>query len=258
MFDSHPQLAIPGESHFITRMARRRERYERPDGFDAGRFLEDLLGEEQFRRWQLPGNLVRDAIAQGEPECFADAVRAVFRVYAAHREKPLYGDKTPGFVRELPLLAELFPEARFVHLVRDGRDVVLSLREMDWAQRGGLDTLARFWQTNVDLGFTAGEQLGPRRYRELRYEELIDDPESELRGVCSFLGLAYEAAMLSYHERADELARSLRQSRDHGHLRFRPTQRLRDWRTEMSKHDLLQFELVAGDALERAGYDRAT
>src|SRR5439155_14596986 len=137
MLDSHSQIAIPGESHFITEMAHRGKRYEAADGFATERFLEDLLAHERFQAWGLPAEAVRNSLSRRSPASLADAFRAVYAAYAAHRGKQLFGDKTPGYVRELPLIADLFPEARFVHLIRDGRDVVLSLREMAWAQRGG-------------------------------------------------------------------------------------------------------------------------
>lgn len=260
MFDSHSQLAIPGESHFIVTMARQRERYE-IDGSVTPAFLDDVLANARFRQWQLPSAAVRETLVGVEPGSFADAVRAVFAAYAAHRGKPLYGDKTPGYVRNLPLLAELFPEARFLHIVRDGRDVALSLMEMDWATAQapeGLETLARFWRTNVELAFEARDELGPRRYREIRYERLIDDAESVVRDACAFLDLPFEPVMLSYHERADQLAGSLRNKDDHRRIRLPPTKGLRDWRTQMSRDDLSRFELVAGEALERAGYGRVT
>jgi hypothetical protein len=247
MLDNHSQLAIPGESHFIPRLARTADR------FAADEFVADLLADERFQRWELDANVVRAAIANAAPASVADALRVVYSAYAVAHGKPLYGDKTPGYVRELPLLAELFPEARFVHLVRDGRDVVLSLRELEWAQRGGLETLAEFWRTNVEQGLAAREQLGSR-YREARYEELVRNPEAVLRELCVFLDLPFERAMLSYHERAGMPA--VRRD-EHRHLELPPTQGLRDWRTQMSRAELAQLEAIAGDALERVGYARA-
>ena len=261
MFDSHSRLAIPGESHFIVTMARARQRYERPGGPVARAFLDDVLASERFQKWQLPDAAVRQALADSEPACLSDAIRTLFGAYAAHRGKPLYGDKTPGYVRNVPVLAELFPEARFVHIVRDGRDVALSLKEMDWARRqapDGVETLAGFWRTNIELAFEAREELGPQCYHEIHYERLIDDPERVLRDVCAFLELPYEPAMLSYHERSDELAASLRNRDDHRHIRLAPTRGLRDWRTQMPPADVSRFELVAGEVLDRAGYPRAT
>jgi len=257
MINAHSQIAIPGESHFITRMARERERYERPDGYAAEAFADDILADDRFKLWGLPDRAVRASIADAGPTAqLADAIRALFAAYAAHRGKPLYGDKTPGYVRELPLLAELFPEARFVHIVRDGRDVALSLMDVDWAATS-IDTLADFWRTNVDRASEAHAELGAGRYREILYEDLIDDPERVLRGVCTFLELPYEPGMLSYYEHAADLVASLRSAQDHRHIAVRPTKGLRDWRIHMSPEDLSRFESIAGESLERSGYARA-
>ena len=258
MLDAHSRLAIPGESHFIPAMARHRERYERPEGLDAGAFAGDLIADRRFRDWGLPARAVRAGLVSHNPQSLPDAFRVVYGAYAAHRGKPLYGDKTPGYARELPVLAELFPEARFVHLVRDGRDVVLSLREMDWAQhRGPLDTLARFWRTNVELASAAGAELGPHRYHEVRYEQLIDDPEDVLRGLCRFLGLRFEGTMLSYYEQPDGTG-GIPDRQHHAHALLPPTKGLRDWRTQMSPEEVAQFEGIAGETLEQAGYARGT
>jgi hypothetical protein len=258
MLDSHSQLAIPGESHFIAKMAGAPNRYQGPEGFTANGFLDDLLADERFREWRLPADSVRRALAESNPGSLADAFRAVYGAYAAQRGKPLYGDKTPGYVRHLPLLADLFPESRFVHLLRDGRDVVLSLREMDWGRKGELETLARFWRANIELASAARESLGARRYVEIRYEHLIEDPERALRHVCEFLELPYEPAMASYYERPDELADLLPDEEHHASARLPPTKGLRDWRTQMSPEDLAVFERVAGQGLDLAGYPRAT
>lgn len=259
MFDSHPALAVPGESHFIVRMARECGGYARDDGFAASAFVADLLADERFALWQLSEAAVRDALTETAPSGLADALRAVYASYAAHRDKPSYADKTPGYVRNIPLLADLFPEARFVHVLRDGRDVALSLMDVDWASRqGDFEAITAFWKTNVEAACKAGEQLGRARYRELRYERLVADPETVLRDTCAFLQLPYERAMLTYHERAGELAATLRAPDDHRHLTHPPVSGLRDWRTQMSPQHLARFEAIAGDTLERMDYPRAT
>src|SRR4051794_27962840 len=108
LLDAHPLLAVPPESHFAVAPRLRR------------------LGRDPwFRLWGIEPPDLRGLDV-------ADAVRAVFAAYAAAQGKPRYADKTPHYVSHLPLLAERFPEARFVHVVRDGRDVALSLLEVPW------------------------------------------------------------------------------------------------------------------------------
>src|SRR5207253_853324 len=102
---------------------------------------------------------------------------------------------------------------RIVHLIRDGRDVYLSL--LQWRDEKQARTIGRFptwatdpaitaglwWEWHVRLGMEAATRLGPDRYHEVRYEDLVADPPAACRRLCSFLGLPYDASMLRFHER---------------------------------------------------------
>ena len=121
ILDAHPELAVTHESKFVAPLGIRRRRYERPEGFDVDRFTRDLLADAGVRaNLGLKEVWVREALATPVSD-FPDAVRRIFAAYAARQDKRRYGDKMPGSVLRIPLLAELFPEARFVHIIRDGR-----------------------------------------------------------------------------------------------------------------------------------------
>lgn len=258
MLDSHSQLAIPGESHFIADMAGGPWRYEDDGGVVTDAFVEDLVDRGVLTLWCLREEVLRQALRQAAPRSLASAIRVLFATYAAQQGKPRYGDKTPGYVRELPLLADLFEEARFVHVLRDGRNVALALMEVEWARRRatrGIETMAEFWRTNVELGIAAGRNL-PDRYLEVRYERIVADPEGSLRTVCAFLDLGYEPQMLDYFERFEAISRTLRNPGEHRWLARPPTPGLRDWRNDMKPEELARFERAAGDVLARAGYER--
>jgi hypothetical protein len=99
--------------------------------------------------------------------------------------------------------------------------------------------------------------VGPARYREIRYEELVERPEAVLRAICPFAGVPFDPSMLRYHERADQIVSSDERRNHHTRLGRPPTKGLRDWRTQMSASDLAGFEAIAGDLLEDLGYERA-
>ena len=227
MLDSHPELAVPPESHFaLARSVRSLRRA--------------LRREPWFALWEIAAPDVRRL------DC-ADAVRALFAAYAATRGKPRYADKTPHYVSHLSLLAARFPEARFVHVVRDGRDVALSLLEVPW----GPDTIeeaALHWRRRVLEGRAAG--LPGNRYREVRYEALVADPERELRTLSAWLEFEYDASMLAYPDRA----LTVPHPEHHRRLGLAPTPGLRDWRRDMDSEDAARFEAVAGDALVQLNY----
>jgi hypothetical protein len=216
---------------------------------------EDLLRHERFLAWRLDPTVVRERLVGTAPD-FAEAVRRVYALYAEAHGKTRYGDKTPPFLMHLPMLAQEFPEARFVHLVRDGRDVVLSLREQRFAP-SSFAGAAEYWAGRVSRARQAGERLGPDRYREVRYEDLVSDPERELRRLCEFLDLDFRPEMLAY--RQEDLARIPLTERMKASGAARPPGPSgRDWRSQMTPRQLAVVEAVAGEELEAFGYGRAT
>jgi hypothetical protein len=88
------------------------------------------------------------------------------------------------------------------------------------------------------------------RYLELRYEDLVTEPERELRRVCEHASLSWEPGMLDYAGTSD-----VAKMPEHKNLALAPTPGLRDWRSQMSKEDALAFEQVAGDVLRSVGYE---
>lgn len=255
LFDSHPDLAIPGESHFVVPMLRRRYRYERNGYVAVDSFLADLMDSRRFRQWALREDEVRDALAHPMPTNLPDALRRVFSLYAHKQGKSRYGDKTPKYVLSIGLLAAQFPESRFLHVVRDGRDVALAY--LDKYPRSTLAEAALHWKRNVIAGRRIGKVLGPGRYREVRYESLVQDPENAVKSLCPFIEIEYKGSMLRYFERAEEIVSSFYDPGLHDHLFLPPTKGLRDWRNQMQLGDLQLFEVLAGSVLSRLGYERA-
>jgi hypothetical protein len=256
IFDSHPDLAVPDEVSFVVRLARphHARRYGWPRRFDADACAALIAGNGSYRRWGLPADEARAALAAPPaPSGFPDAVRRAYAGWARHRGKPRYADKTPMHVLHLPRLARMFPEARFVHLVRDGRDVALSYRSVDWGPRT-VEEAARLWRRRVAAGRRAGRRLGPGRYREVRYEELVAEPERVVRELCAFLDLAWDDALLAYPTRAGEVIAATRFPAAHARLALPPTPGLRDWRRDMPPADVARFEAVAGRVLAAFGY----
>jgi hypothetical protein len=183
-------------------------------------------------------------------------LESVYLAYADHRGKRRWGDKTPQYVRIMPLLHELFPRARFVHIVRDGRDVALSYLSVPWGPRD-IWTAARKWRRDVSAGREAGAALGPDRYLEITYERLVADPRGTLEEVGAFAELPFDEAMLQHHRDADRrLEAPADETRFHAASTRAVTSGLRDWRSQMSADRVLAFEAVAGPLLSELGYER--
>jgi Sulfotransferase family len=245
MLDRHSQLAVPDETYFVPQLADRHLR-----GIDPDRFLEDV---RRVIDWDIPlADLrarLRDGMAAGE------AIATVYAVYAEEQGKARWGDKTPMYMQNLRLLERLFPDALFVHLIRDGRDAALSFLAMPrgivtetWMHPRNPADFACQWATEVSAARRLGRRVG-RRYLEVRYEDVVDDAEAVLRRICAFAGLEYEAGMTDYAGNVDVSAKPHQQR-----LKQPPTKGVRDWRAQMSAEDVAAFEHIAGDLLRELGY----
>lgn len=248
MLDSSSELAIPSESYFIPQLWDRHGPRPDPDAI-----LDDLGRIARVREWGVTPDDVRGRLPE-EPS-FRDAILPVYRSYAERHGKRRFGDKTPAYMQHLELVDSVFPGAQYVHIVRDGRDAALSFLAMrrrprfNWARPRGLGDFACQWDLEVRSAQEFGASTARGRYRELRYEDLVVEPERHLREVCEFLDLPFEPGMLDYHR---EVGPETLQ--DHPRLSEPPTPGARDWREELEPEDVERFEAIAGPLLEELDY----
>jgi hypothetical protein len=250
ILDRSPGIAIPDETFFIPQLARRHRGEVDPEAF-----LDDLRRLPRLAAWGVPAE---DFAARLRPRMrVGEALSAVFSAYAAKHGKPRWGDKTPMYMRHVGLIEELFPDAQYVHLIRDGRDAALAFLDMPagvvtrtWAHPRSAAGFACEWKTEVRRARDLGRRLGPARYVEVRYEELIPDTAGVVRSICDFAGLPYEPEMLEYAGAVDVSAKP-----HHQRLLQPPTRGAREWRSQMTREDALAFEAIAGDLLGELGYE---
>jgi glycosyltransferase involved in cell wall biosynthesis len=258
MLDHHPLLAVANDTHFIPEGLRGRD--DEADPPLTPEIVERVRRFRFFPSLRLPDRAVEAAAAASRT--YGGFVSALYVEYGRMRGKPLAGDKTPDYCKHLPLLHCLFPWVKTIHLIRDGRDVVLSTLEWAHPTRGPgrfrlweehpIAVCALWWRWQVSTGRRDGAALGPGRYLEVRYEELVRQPEPTLRRLAAFLELPYSPQMLAYH--VGKVRRKPGLSAKEAWLP--PTPGLRDWRIQMSKRDIELFEALAGDLLDELGYER--
>jgi hypothetical protein len=244
--NAHPLVAVPPESRFITELWREEERVEQEP------FLTDLAAHKRFRAWELDIDDVRREIGAAGELRYADAIGAAYRAYAKKNGKTYWGDKTPRYVEHIPFLARLFPESKFIHLVRDGRNVALSYSHVDFGPKN-VARAARLWARRVGAGIRDGRALGSDRYLEIRNEDLAGDTPVEVKKVCSFLDLDFDPLMLDENERAKGEVHKV----THHHTPAASGRtHYSEWHDEMSPGDVEMFEAVAGNTLSALGYER--
>ena len=250
ILDRSPGIAIPDESFFVPLLARRHGQR-----IDAERFLEDVARIPTIRDWGVSvadvAGRVRSGMSAGA------AIAAIFEVYAEAAGKPRWGDKTPMYMRHLELLEDLFQGAQYIHLIRDGRDAALSFLQMPegtftrtWAHPTTPEQFACLWRKEVGDARSLGRRVGASRYHEVRYEELVAEPEATVRAICTFAAIPFEPAMLDYTGAVDVTSKPHQQR-----LLTPPTSGVRSWRVDLSAEDAAAFDSVAGDLLSELGYE---
>jgi hypothetical protein len=240
----HPELYMfPFEIRLLPYLL---GQYER-DGGDAAplarRRLADALGRSK-PVWQANGwaNLQLSDDELGANGA-AGAISAVFERLAAREGKRRWGEKSPMNVLHMQLLGEVFEGARFVHIVRDGRDAAQSFH-----RRFGYcppETIYR-WKRIIDKGRQQGQQLGRARYFELSYENLTSDPEHWMREICSFLDLPFHAAVLSSSMKMVDPARAAG--------RQAIISNSGQWQHYFTPAEVRRLEAIAGRQLQALGY----
>lgn len=201
LLNRHSSISIPEETWFFPQLYRD---------------LPDLLKEDSWRRSiaervlqlnrvhfpDLTVESLESALLGVDKEDAAGIVSVVNREFMLREGKKRWGDKTPGYVLHLGLIKKLFPKAKVIHIVRDGRDVVPSILKY-WSVGPQTDSFletAVYWKDHVTAGMTDGPKYFGDRYMEVKYEDLVTKPEDSVKEICKFIGEVFEPEMLSSSE----------------------------------------------------------
>jgi hypothetical protein len=170
-------------------------------------------------------------------------VNLFFSNFAAQQGKIRWAEKTPNNVFCIRESLKFFPDAKFIHVIRDGRDVVLSL--MEKRNFNPLSAIFR-WLAAVEAGL---RYRGNPRYYEVRYEDLVTDPESTLTDMMGFLDEEFDPDMMDYWKKGDV--------NPHGYGTTPVfTKSIGKWK-KVDPNSLImqQLDLMLRDKLEKLGYD---
>ncbi len=197
MLDAHPDLAIPPETNWLVHFSQDTENRQ----CDARKFVHLLKNHpaviSNWSKLHFEESDLLDFLPRSGSFSIADGIRTALSVYARRHGKRMFGEKSPTNALCFSAIQSLLPEARFIHIIRDGRAVCASWRRQWFAPPGGLIGCVMAWQNWVARGREEGEKC--RHYLEICFEDLVTDPESTLKTACTFLDLQWNARMLEYH-----------------------------------------------------------
>ncbi len=203
-------------------------------------------------------HLPADAVPQG----LRQLLQSLLMPYLAQSGKRRIAEKTPHNVAYFPQLHQIFPDSPLIHVIRDGRDVVASLLQMDWRDiatgkpmpiTNDARMAASYWVNIVSRARNA-VVINPtlaQRYFEIRYEDLVTDPEPILRELFSFLGEPWDAGVLHFYEQSRDLAGESSSEQVSQPLY---THAIGRWQRDLSPEQQAVVKEIAGDLLIELGY----
>jgi hypothetical protein len=260
ILDAHPELGIADELIYFDIILNARsvvpaldtpERIEqfftllpRMDHVAYWSGMEEILAEAKQR-------LLADPKAS-YPRLFLYLMQA----YADRKGATRFGDKTPWNVRHLDEIVALFPNARIIHLVRDPRANVASRRKLPRTSQDVVTNAVK-WKLDILAArrFARGPHGSAQNYLELRYEDLVREPDARVRAVCAFLGIPFDPAMLAFHHSREVMFRD--QPYKEGVFRPVHADSLESWRRELRPAQVRLIETICADEMRHFGYERA-
>jgi len=249
MLGAHSACIATPESQFKTDALARRDM---PVPLDIRDTLEYMVAHYRFVGWQTPVDLGA-AEASGALTSYRAAVEWLVRLYATLHGKggaAVWIDHSPENFRDAAALMEQFPDCRMIHIVRDGRAVAASIMHLPWGPNTPLAT-ARFWMESLAFPLAAEARWGPGVVMQVKYEDLVREPEAQLRRLCEHVGVPFEPALL----KADGFTPSYTK-KVHQLVGTPPTiSRVDAWRTDLSPRAVERFEFRAGGLLKVLGYE---
>jgi hypothetical protein len=182
-----------------------------------------------------------------------DVINLVYQHHLSSSGKLRIADKTPPYVEIVPELAVLYPDARFIHLVRDGRDVAISYIEL------GLLRGFRYYERDFDWSWSLrfreklrGTKL-EERILDVRYEDLVSEPERIIRSICQFVGEPFEPGMLQWNDRRHRVPPRERKFHPKLDKTLSPDS-IGIWRKKLSPLERFAMEASLRKYLKRWGY----
>lgn len=250
---AHSRIEIPYETDFIVPAA----------------FIFDRIKDPATGRPLLHGLLTASTAYKGGLGPYLDAgqlreivdsadynlpglLNSIYARIAAKAGKQLAGDKSPNDLQYIRIIMKQLREhqdIKFLHIVRDLRDVMVSIKQRGWT-RDTDSYFPRMWST-VNLYLHELMRDTPERYLLLRYEDLVRDPEQAFDAACSFLGMDFEPAMLGHEQRARRFGHM-----PHHQRLFQAIdgERVGIYRHELTADAVLRYEQQADEALRVFGY----
>jgi hypothetical protein len=255
MLASHSRLVIPPETWFLIPLVKRFSIDRRLSADEIESAVSIMTNHYRWPDMKLDAQEFRRRVGELRAPLLRDLADVVYRWHKESEGKVRWGDKTPPYVEIVPQLARIYPEAVFIHLVRDGRDVALSFRVTGWIGSRWLHENAGEWLRAIEWHWRWSRSELRKRILLIRYEDLVLETEATLREICRFIGEEFEPQMLSWERLVDAQVPSHERAQ-HTKLKLKiGREGIARWKREMSTRGTFVCEAIMGSHLRRLGYE---
>lgn len=254
ILSSHSRLSIPPETYYLAPLLDQLPVDRELTSAEVAHSINIMTGHYRWPDMGMDaGELAREGGALVNPK-LRDIVEIVYAKHLVREGKVRWGDKTPPYIRIVPRLAAMFPDARFIHLLRDGRDVAKSFQSVGWYGPRLHKNMVE-WSGAMELDRRWRNSALADQFLVVRYEDLVRQTQKTTQEICAFLGEDFEPQMLGWEEKVDRLVPQ-RELYIHEKLKRKPNQAdIERWRHEMSAWEKFVSEAFMGKDLTRAGYE---
>lgn len=250
MLDRHSRIAVPSETQYFCRFTVR-DRAMASEMTHEG-LLQRACDDFFIKQAGFTPDELRPYFTR-QDATYGGLFHAMLECFVARRGKPRPAEKSCDHIYHLDEIFRLYPNAKVICILRDGRDVVRSLRSVPWGRDKRYAGLCRQWNRSVNEMLRAKERLSPDRFFVVRYEDLMTAPEPTLRALSEFIGEDFEPGQIE--ESKSSVAVPDAELKWKGKARGAPdAQRVAAWRQGSSAEEIAQMNFFMGRNLRRTGY----
>ena len=262
LFDAHPNISFPPECQFIINLYPKYKSLEIWSRKDILEFYDDLIQQWLFDTWKIDNQSLKASLLKYEgANTYGNICKAVYLEYNSLFAKDkikFIGDKNPGYAIYTKQLLKIFPEAKFIHIIRDYRDNFVSIKNVDF-EVPIPSLVVQKWKYFYKK-FKKDSKLKPSVYRTLNYEELAKNPETEYSKLCGFLGIDYTDSVFDFHEKKDDILKQY----PSGYIKTYHTSLMQKvntskigvWKNQLTDKQVKIMDVTAGQIAEESGYQR--
>jgi hypothetical protein len=248
----HSRLHIPPETWFIRPMVKELPLTEPLDAAQVERSVDLIVQGYRWPDMGMSADELRRKAVTLECPTLVEIIGIVYQHHLTVAGKQRFGDKTPVYIEIIPQIATLYPGAKFIHLIRDGRDVAISNIDLGWHryyERANFD-----WTRAMAKRREYLQSPYAKFILDIRYENLITELEATIREVCRFLGEDFELTMLDFQHRTTLVP--ARERHIHDKL-SQPISRdaIEVWRRKLNMAECFAVEACLHNDLRQLGYE---